>query len=92
MAKLRISAEIIREFLLCREPIDIRGATFDAQRDVLVLEISGPGVPDCIEVDAVLSLQRAKIRFVDAAARQNIDPLPQVPLQLEKIGNQGRAS
>jgi len=70
MAKLRVSAEVLLQVLFPdRDLLMLRGAQFDLARGVLILELTGHGVPDVEEIIAEISIERRTTRFVPALRR-----------------------
>lgn len=63
MAKLKVTRELAAKMLFGDEPIIIVGAMFDPAYRTLVLEISGPGVPDVEEVIAEISEEHSEAHF-----------------------------
>ena len=63
MAKLRISPELLVEAVFAGAKIEICGASFDSQRQLLLLDITGPEVPDAAEVEAICSVERFSVKF-----------------------------
>jgi len=67
MAKLRVTPELLVEALFgdtCPSPsVHIRGATFDAVRQVVIFDIDGPDVPSAEYVDAIFTVQRKTVKF-----------------------------
>ena len=56
MAELRVSTALLKELLLPGVNANIvRGIKFDERKDEIVLEVSGPDVPDCQQVSGVVS-------------------------------------
>ena len=54
MAKLRVAPELLVQVLFSGADIEIRGASFDAQRRLIMLDIAGPEVPNTDEVQCLI--------------------------------------
>lgn len=54
MAKIRVAARFLAPALFPGAEVEIVGASFDPVGDCVLLEVSGPGVPDAEMVRALL--------------------------------------
>lgn len=65
MAKLTVSAPALLGALFrdTHPLVDLSGATFDAARQTVELDIVGPGVPECDRVIAVCRVERFDVQF-----------------------------
>lgn len=72
MAKLRVSSEVLLVALFpYRDLLTLRDAKFDALRGMLVLELTGHGVPtDAEEIIAEISIERRTTRFKPVPMRR----------------------
>lgn len=69
MATLQVSAEALLQALFPdRDCLTINAVNFDQRRGVVVLELSGLGVPDVEEVVAEITIERRVTRFVPRRA------------------------
>lgn len=67
MARLRVSAEFLLQALFPdRDLLTLHDAKFDAARGILVLELTGHGVPNVEEIVAEISIERRTTRFMPA--------------------------
>jgi hypothetical protein len=59
MSKLAVSPDLlVQQLFECTQPdLRIVGASFDAQRQVVLLDVEGPGVPEADEIIAVCHRQ-----------------------------------
>ena len=69
MAKLRVAPELLVQVLFSGADIEIRGASFDAQRRLIMLDIAGPedGFPASLFADHIRSAKAKslnRIRFL----------------------------
>ena len=66
MARLRIAADLlIAQLFDGKAAVQVLGATFDAQRGAVMLDIAGPSVPKAEEVIAIVRVNRdAKVEEV----------------------------
>lgn len=57
-AKLAVAPQILLHALFhgARQDVEIRGASFDPVRQVVLLEIDGDGIPDADEITAFIEL------------------------------------
>lgn len=58
-----MTAELVSDRIFggTQSPVEIKNAMFDPDRGVLVLDISGPDVPECAEVTAQITLQQNRV-------------------------------
>lgn len=65
MAKLQVAPEALLQALFPdRDYLTISAVHFDLGRGVVVLELSGLGVPDVEEVVAEITIERRSTRFM----------------------------
>lgn len=69
MAKLDVAAHVLLQALFPdHDCLTLSAAHFDQQRGVVVLELSGLGVPDVDDVVAEITIERRATRFVPRRA------------------------
>jgi hypothetical protein len=56
MAKIRVTPEFLAEALFPGATVTIAGAGFDAARQLVVLDVDGPSVPEAEEITAECSV------------------------------------
>ncbi len=67
MAKLRVSDEALLQVLFPDQSgLTLTGVQFDPQRCELVLDLSGPSIPEVDEVVAIITKQSRTTSFVSA--------------------------
>ncbi|MDN8617865.1 hypothetical protein [Variovorax ginsengisoli] len=68
MAKLEVSVDLLVSALFERSQpnLVVRGASFDAGRNVVELDIVGPGVPECERVVAECHQRSFSVEFKPA--------------------------
>lgn len=68
MAKLQVAPELLISALFERSQpfLSVRGASFDAQRNVIELDIDGPDVPQCERVVAEIHQRSFHVKFKPA--------------------------
>lgn len=84
MAKVKVSAALIREFLFADADLTINDVSKDTDLDAFIFDISGADVPETDgEVDCVMTVERRKITFrlpadgpqVPAAVARKLDEM-----------------
>lgn len=68
MAKLQISGQflVLALFQGTQQQLVVRGASFDPTREVIELDIVGPGVPECERVVAECHQRNFSVEFKPA--------------------------
>ncbi len=70
MAKLRVDAEVLlRALFPDRDLLTLRSIQFEPQHGIVVLDLTGHGVPDTDEIVAEIAIERRSTRFVPARRR-----------------------
>ena len=70
-SNLQISHYVLARALNLPDNVSLGNATYDLRQDMVIFEVSGPDVPDCLRVDALITREPEKFttKFIDVNKR-----------------------